>query len=243
MTRILVALVAVNLMAQTPWVELFDGRSTEGWRAPVTAGMEKENWRVEDGALRPVGGNQAIDLWTVKDYRSFELEFEFKVEAGANGGIKYLVQRGVALRFRNGKAPPLPAAKSEALPGDLYSEGSEGLEYQIVDDAAPEARDPKRRSGAMYALVAPDDPPAVGPGVFHTGRIVVKGDEVEHYLDGKRVVRMRLGLAEMAAAFEECKVGYIQRLRALEKRVTPIAITHHGSAVWYRNVRVRKLGE
>ena len=118
-----------------------------------------------------------------------------------------------------------------------------GLEYQIVDDAAPEARDAKRRSGAMYALVAPSDPPAVGPGVFHKGRIVVWGDEVEHYLNGKRVVRMKLRSAEMEAAFDACKVGYIKRLRPLEKRVTPIAITHHGSAVWYRNVRVRALGE
>lgn len=243
MTRILLVFVAMNLMAQGPWVELFDGRSLEGWRAPVTAGLERGSWRVEDGALRPVGGGKVIDLWTVGSYRSFEFEFEFKVDAGANGGIKYLVQYGAALRQRAGKGPMLAASETEEQAGDVYVEGTAGLEYQIVDDAAREARDPKRRSGALYALVAPSDPPAVGPLVFHKGRIVVKGDEVEHYLDGKRVVRMKLGSAEMAAAFEECKVGYIQRLRPLEKRGSPIAITHHGSAVWYRNVRVRALAE
>jgi hypothetical protein len=241
--RFLLFCVTIPLLAQGPWVMLFDGKGMEGWRAPVTPGLEREAWRVEEGALRPVETGKDVDLWTVGEYRSFELEFEFKVDAGANGGIKYLVQSGVALRWRNGKGPPLLAVKSEALPGDLYSEGSEGLEYQIVDDAAPEAQDSKRSSGAMYALVAPDDPPAVGPGVFHKGRIVVRGDEVEHYLDGKRVVRIKLGSEEMEAAFDACKVGRVKRLRPLEKRVTPIAITHHGSAVWYRNVRVRELGE
>ncbi|MBN8734448.1 MAG: DUF1080 domain-containing protein, partial [Acidobacteria bacterium] len=92
MIRILLVLVAINLMAQAPWVVLFDGRGMDGWRAPVTAGLERESWRVEEGALRPVGGGKVIDLWTVGRYRSFELEFEFKVAAGANGGIKYLVQ-------------------------------------------------------------------------------------------------------------------------------------------------------
>jgi len=243
MLRFLLFWLTIPLSAQGPWVTLFDGKGLDGWRAPVTAGLDRESWRVEEGALRPVKSEKTVDLWTVGEYRSFELEFEFKVEARANGGIKYLVQSGVALRWRNGKGPPVLAEETEALPGDVYSEGSGGLEYQIVDDAAAEAQDSKRRSGAMYALVAPDEPPTVGPGVFHKGRIVVKGDEVEHYLDGKRVVRIKLGSAEMEAAFEACKVGRVKRLRPLAKRLTPIAITHHGSAVWYRNMRVRELGE
>lgn len=221
------------------WTTLFGGDSLAGWRTPVGKVAAEDCWRIEEGTLRPVRGLLQADLWSSKVFRDFELEFEFRLDPGANGGIKYLVQRGGAGIFRQGKW--LPAAETEMQPGDRYSEGTGGLEFQIVDDAGQEAKDPKRRSGAIYSLVAPVDPPPVGPGEFHRGRIVVRGDHIEHHLDGRKVVDVTLGSPEMEAAWTECKRSDIQRLRGMEKREGPVAITHHGSAVRYRNVRIRAL--
>ena len=69
----------------------------------------------------------------------------------------------------------------------------------------------------------------------------MKGDHVEHYLNDRKVLQMTIGSPEMNAAFDNCKVGYIGRLKPLANRETPIAITHHGSAVWYRNVTIQVL--
>lgn len=236
----LLIILAAPLLAQGPWIRLFDGRSTEGWRAPITEGFPNDCWRLEDGALRPLPDASQLDLWTAKTYRNFEFEFEFKLSPGANGGIKYLIQYGVPMRYRGGDKW-LDARKTEPQPGDVYIEASAGIEYQIVDDATREGQDPKRRTASIYSLVAPKDPAPVGPGVYHKGRIVVRGDHIEHWLNGRKVLQVTLGSPEMDAAWASCKRSDIQRLKPLTKRESAMAITHHGSLVWYRNLRIREL--
>lgn len=238
--RLFLGLLPFLLLAETSAVSLFDGESPAGWRAPLSPGFPATCWQIDSGTLKPIGGDRMLDLWSAATYRNFRLDFEFKLEPGANGGIKYLVQNGGAWRQHRGKwMDTTPDAK--LAPGDLYAEGTGGLEFQIIDDSAREARDPKRRSGAMYSLIAPTDPPAIGPGVFHTGRIVVRGNQIEHYLNGRRVLQATLGSLEMEAAWDACKRKDIQGLRSLKQRETPIAITHHGTAVWYRNIRIQVL--
>jgi hypothetical protein len=179
------------------------------------------------------------DLWTVERFRSFELEFEFKVEPGSNGGIKYLVQSGSLNRIRNGKRVG-DARAIPAEPGDLVTESTLGFEYQILDDEAlDEGKKGETRTAALYQLLPSVDPPPAPVGVFHRGRIVVDGDRVEHYLNGKLVMKTALGSAELDSAFVERKRNPV--LRKLEKRETPVVITHHWTPVWYRNVRIRRL--
>lgn len=223
-----------------PWISLFDGQSTASWHTPSGRAFPAECWRVEDGALKPemTPGGKA-DIWTTETFRSFELEFEFKTAPGANGGIKYLIQRGSASRSRNGKYVG-PAADTPAEPGDFVNESSLGFEYQILDDTAnPEGSQPKTKTAALYQLLpSTNDTPAT-PSVFHRGRIVVDGDRIEHHLDGKLVMQTRLGSPELEAAFDARKGS--AAWRTLAKRESPIVLTHHRTPVWYRNVRVRRL--
>jgi hypothetical protein len=233
------ALLSAAMSAQSPWIPLLGDRLRDSWQAPVTPGFPDQCWKQDDGAIHPVPGNVRLDLWTRETYRNFILDFEFKVAPGANGGIKYLVQRGEASRRRDGKW--LRADQTEPQPGDHYVEGTGGLEFQIMDDAGNKAIDPKRRSASLYSLVAPTDPPPVGPGVFHKARIVVRGDHIEHHLDGRKVVDVTLGSPEMEAAWDACKRADIKGMRKLPARDARIAITHHGSQVWYRDVRIQRL--
>lgn len=235
-------LLSWSLAAAEPggWVALFDGVSTAGWRTPGGRAFPAECWRVEEGALKPeMTASGKSDLWTVAMFRNFELEFEFKTAPGANGGIKYLVQRGSVTRSRNGKYVG-PADETPAEPGDFLNESTLGFEYQILDDAAQaEGSQPKTKTAALYQLVPSIEGPPAAPGVYHRGRIVVDGDRIEHYLNGKLVMRTRLGSPEMEAAFDARKDS--ARWRALSKRESPIVLTHHRTPVWYRNLRVRQL--
>lgn len=234
------AVLALLWLAAPPdWTILFDGQAASHWRSPLGAAFPASSWRIEDGLIYPVRGLRNIDLFSAASYRNFELEFEFKLEPGANGGIKYLVQGPVTGILRENRW--ISGVESDARPGELYAEGAQGLEFQIVDDDADEAKDAKRRSGSLYSLVAPSEPPPIGPGVFHRGRIVVNGDKIEHYLNSKRVLAIVLGSPEMEAAWDACRRGDIKRMRRLPKREGPVVITHHGSRVSYRNIRIRPL--
>jgi hypothetical protein len=91
--------------------------------------------------------------------------------AHANGGIKYLIQEDIAARRRGNRFFRVETTLEQE--GDGYLEGANDLEFQIVDDADDEAKNPKRRSGAMYGLIPPTSPPVIRAGEFHQGRIVV----------------------------------------------------------------------
>jgi 3-keto-disaccharide hydrolase len=63
------------------WVQLFDGKSMDGWTSTGEA-----NWRVEDGALvadKGKGGH----LVTKDSYKNFMIHSEFWSDEAANSGI------------------------------------------------------------------------------------------------------------------------------------------------------------
>jgi hypothetical protein len=105
--------VVAAAKGRTQPIQLFDGKTFNGWTArdgqPVT-----KNWSIEDGtlALKDIGGS----LFTKDEYGDFDLSFQWKLAAKGNSGVKYRVnfyEKGVFGR-----------------PGWL------GCEYQIYDDAS-----------------------------------------------------------------------------------------------------------
>ena len=69
--------------AEPGFVELFDGKTLDGWRL---VGKHGEGYGVKDGVIfcaRGGGGN----LFTEKEYADFVFRFEFKLEDGSNNGV------------------------------------------------------------------------------------------------------------------------------------------------------------
>src|SRR5581483_3689659 len=84
--------IAVSCYAQsTAWEPLFDGRTPAGWRTQSRDAFPYHAWKIEDGCLRSIGTAPRVDLSTAGTFRNFELEFEWKLSAGVNSGVKYLV--------------------------------------------------------------------------------------------------------------------------------------------------------
>jgi len=75
--------------AESGWIDLFDGRTLDGWRASENPGT----FRVENGAI--VAHGPRAHLFYVgrnvdeADFRNFELEAEVRAAAGANSGIYF----------------------------------------------------------------------------------------------------------------------------------------------------------
>ena len=150
------------------WRLLFDGETTAGWRGAHRDTFPAHAWVVEDGALVALGlGSREGGGSIVTEERfpaDFDLRFEFKIEPNANSGVKYLVLDG-----------------GRPTPGHGL-----GLEYQIWDDAFE--REDYHKMAALYELIVPENKPPAPAGVWNSGRIVVRGDSGEHWLNGARVV-------------------------------------------------------
>ena len=68
---------------------------------------------------------------------------------------------------------------------------------------------------------------------------MVQGNQVEHWLNGVKVVEFELGSAELDQLIAHSKFKDMPRF-AKEKSGC-IDLQHHGDEVWYRKVRVRRL--
>jgi hypothetical protein len=130
------------------WEKIFDGKSLAGWTA--TDGKPPgKGWKVEDGKLilDGAGGN----LISEKGYSSFELEWEWKISAGGNNGIKYWVT---------------------AVDGKSWL----GIEYQMIDDKRhPDGlRGGSHTTASIYDIKeVAKDKPLKPPGEWNSSRVIV----------------------------------------------------------------------
>ncbi len=210
------------------WRLLFDGVSTEGWRAYNGDAFPDTGWAVIDGALVvgataqdpdvPIGG----DVVTTEVFASFDLRFDFKLSPVANSGVFYLVQ--------------------EVEGHEIWHHAPE---FQVLDDAAYLAMDDlgmsmeKHLTGDNYDLHASAVRAMRPVGEWNEARIVVDGDRVEHWLNGQQTVTYELRSPEWEALVAASKFApYPGYGRAASG---PIGLQDHGRMVWYRNIKVRPL--
>jgi hypothetical protein len=206
------------------WQLLFDGSTTNGWEEITGKPFPHNCWTVEDGCLRAlVRADGSQDIRTVGTFRSFDLQFDWKLTANGNSGVKYLIQRADEWVNRSGRQAR-----------------ARGLEYQLADERNSEASDPSRTTGALYSLIAPEPRTSAAVGTFNHSRLVVRGHHVEHWLNGVRVVE-----------FDTVDPRVVTLLRgdlpkgsppnAPLRQESPISLQNHTSAAWFRSIKVRRL--
>jgi hypothetical protein len=207
------------------WKLLFDGKTTNGWRGFHAESFPANGWMVEDGAIKrvakgatPGGGG---DIITAGEYGNFELAIEWKLTAGGNSGLKYLI----------------------AEPAGSTSRSGVGYEMQILDDERhPDAKmgvNGNRTAGSLYDLIAPSSHAARPIGEWNEARLVVRGKHVEHWLNGQRVVQFEIGSPEMKALIAKSKYKDIKGFG--DATSGHILLQDHGDEVWFRNIKLRQL--
>ena len=195
------------------WQLLFDGRSTAAWRGYRQETMPA-GWQAVDGTLARVA--EASDIITRAQFQDFELSLEWQVAPGGNSGLMFRVQE---------------------TPDPTYHTGPE---LQILDNAGhPDGANPETSTGSNYALHAPTANVARPAGEWNTVRLLVKGNHVEHWLNGTKIVEYELGSADwkrrVAASKFKDMPGYGVAPRG------HIALQDHGAAIAFRNIKVREL--
>jgi hypothetical protein len=230
--RLASALFAVLQLAAkaqgTGWHSLFDGSTSNGWVEVTGKPFPTHSWTIEDGCLKTLIKSDGFqDIRTVETYRSFELEFEWKLLKDGNSGVKYLIQRYDEWTNKEGRQAR-----------------ARGLEYQLVDLHSPDASDPTRYTAALYSVLA--TPPSLKDkldwkiGAFNRSRIVVNGDHVEHWLNGSRVLTYEVTDPKVQAAMRNL-LPKDTPLSTPVVRESAISLQNHSSETWFRNIRIRRL--
>jgi hypothetical protein len=197
------------------WKDLFDGKSTAGWRGFRQTVMP-EGWKVVDGALTRVA--KAGDLVSLDEFDNFELVAEWKIAPGANSGIFYRVVENESDAEMWMCAP----------------------EYQIIDDAGYKGPlKPTQKTAANYDLNPPGQDATRPAGSWNTTRILVNGSHVEHWLNGVLIVSYDLwtdGWSKLVAASK-----FADHPRYARARRGRIGIQDHGDWVAFRSIRIREI--
>lgn len=208
------------------WKLLWDGKTTNGWRGAKLDKFPEYGWEIKDGTLNVIssGGAESRnggDIITTKKYKNFELIVDFNITEGANSGIKYFVD------------PELNKGEGSAI----------GCEFQILDDAKhPDAKlgvEGNRTLGALYDLIPPVGKRFNGIGLWNRARIIVKGNHVEHWLNGFKVVEYERNNQMWRALVNYSKYKVWPKFGELEEG--HILLQDHGDAVSFMNIKIREL--
>lgn len=216
---------------QEGWKLLFDGETTQGWRKVYEDTFPENGWDIKEGMLtvlesdgRQGGGGGSII--TEKKYSNFELRLDFKLAKGANSGIKYFVVEDPAY-FKDSSDGP--------------SGSGIGLEYQIIDDENwPDELHEDQTVGALYVLIPAAKDKKVNPvGTWNHVRLLSKGDHVEHWLNGMKVLEYQRGGDAFQALVDKSKYKKYKNFGLASKG--HILLQDHGTRVSYRNIKIRNL--
>ena len=195
---------------------LFDGKTTAGWRNFKAEGV-KPQWKVIDGelTLTDKGGG---DIITEKQFENFELELEWKISKGGNSGIFFHV------------------VEADTLDRVYHS----GPEIQVLDNEGHKDGQIKtHRAGDNYDLQACSVETVKPVGEWNQFRLVVNEGQVEHWLNGTKVVEYQLWSPEWEEQYQNSKFTKWPAYGRAGKG--HIALQDHGDQVWYRNMRIKEL--
>jgi hypothetical protein len=237
------------------FVLLFDGRAFNGWRSPQARGSHSPAWVIEDGALRSTPTPVREDLITAKSYGDFELKFDWRISPDGNTGVKYRIQKAAFVEASNRdpagfeasveramKNPDAGQAKLEA--GAAGQEYTVAYEFQLIDDnttLSPMHKD--QLTGALYSMVPPKQRATSKPGAWNQSRLVIQGDRFEHWVNGVKVLDGKLNSqqAREATSRRWADAPTIREMLLHARPEGPLALQHHGTPVWFKNIKIREL--
>lgn len=182
----------------------------------------------------------------------FELLFDGVDFAGWSQKGNWKVEEGAIFRAGRGgelvyDAKPLPDDFELRFEWKVAKGSNSGVyyrptqyEYQILDNQThPDGRNPRTSAASLYFCMAPSHDATRPVGQWNSGRIVCKGTVIQHWLNGQKVVGFDYADPKYAKEVDLLR----RRGGDLTRRGEKLHLQDHGDPVWYRGIKLRKLGE
>jgi hypothetical protein len=203
-TLTMLLLPATMFCAEPGFTDLFNGKNLDGWSK---AQENESTFSVVDGVIKAVGPR--CHLFYVGDvqnhnFKNFELKVDVMTEPNSNGGIYFHTEY-----------------QAQSWP-------DKGFEVQVNNTYE---RDP-RKTGSLYMVQ--DNPNKVAEDQkWFTEHIIVKGNNVQVFVDGKKVVDWT-----QPADWQGPKGS---PGRVLSSGTFALQGHDPGSTIYYKNIRVKPL--
>ncbi len=218
-------LACTEISAQGKWINLFDGKTTNGWHSygEKTAGTA---WKAIDGALvfdptAKVNGKGGGDLVTNEGFDSFHLQLEWKIAKNGNSGIIFFVQDN-------------PAKYDYTF--------HTGPEMQVLDnDGHADAKIVSHRAGNLYDLIVGKEGHVKPFGEWNKVDIISSKGILELKMNEVTVVKTHLGDDSWKELIRRSKFARGETPDFGKVFSGHIALQDHGDQVSYRNIRIQKL--
>lgn len=195
------------------WKMFFNGNDLSDFRAFGSNDRPGKGWKIDQGILKKLPGVEGGNIVTKKKYSNFILIWEWRISEKGNSGIKYLV--------------------------DEARLSAPGPEFQMLDDIGhPDGKKGStHQTGALYDIFPPAADKLLKPvGEWNRSRIIVRGNHVEHWVNGAPVLTYELGSPELLAAIAKSKfkdaAGYGTKIDG------HIMLTDHGDGCDFRNMKI-----
>jgi 3-keto-disaccharide hydrolase len=195
------------------WRSLLQEASAPDWRGWKESGFPAGR-HIAGGVLSKDG--PVDDLVTKESFGSFELELEWKIGKAGNSGIFYRGTREYDHIYWS--AP----------------------EYQLLDDEnAADGRSRLTAAAAAYALYGAPAGIVLPFDHWNKTRLVVKGNHVEHWLNGRKVVDYELKSADWKSRVAASKYAQYPNYGLATAGLIGLQGDHPG-ALAIRNIRIRE---
>lgn len=216
-----IALGNASTDSQIPegFTSLLNDNSLSGWR--FYRNEPNNSWEIKNGVLhclpfRDDAINERSDLITEAQYGNFELMFQWKISHQGNSGVMFRVSEAFEKPFATGP------------------------EYQILDDEGYPGDVPAVRfSGGVFDMYAPENGRPNPVGEWNEGRIMVQSNQVEHWLNGVKVVAYTLNTEDWNTRIANSKWKDFPHFASMPQG--HIVLQDHGNEVWFQKMFIRVL--
>ena len=215
--------VVDSAMLKEGWVQLFDGKSFDGWHSYLKDSITNQ-WKVEDGMMiyapDPEKNQGVNNLITDKKYKNFELSLEWKIPADGNSGVFYGI-----LEDEKFVVPYMTAP-----------------EVQIRDYSSnPEFTDLKQMSGAVFGIIGPEKDMSNKPGEWN--HFLIKIDHTKNRgsvtLNGVEVTKFPVNNEAWDDLVSKSKFNDWEGFGSSNNG--HIGLQDHGHGVRFRNIMIKEL--
>ena len=198
-------------------LDAMDGWKSVKWRRSA---FEGGVWKMGVDGVMTATKDDAI--WSDASYSNFELDFDYKLEAGANSGVIIYAE-------------------------DTKNWIPNAIEIQLLDDNHERWKKdaPELKNGSLYGHVAPTAFPAKGAGQWNHMTIKAVGQQITVTVNGQVALDYSLAkLTDGKVAPSGFKIpGHLPRPWSSIRTSGPIGFQgmHGGALPYFRNVRIRSV--